>query len=69
VATFTDPTVYTRPWTATIPARRYTEADPIHNWHYEVNVANTPDGRLLHEGYERICIENNGPFGQVAVGP
>jgi hypothetical protein len=27
VAKFTDPTVYSRPWTATIPARRYTEAD------------------------------------------
>ncbi len=27
VATFTDPTVYTRSWTATIPARRFTEKD------------------------------------------
>jgi hypothetical protein len=67
VATFTDPTVYTRPWTATIPARRYTEEDPLVNWHYEVGIANTPDGKLLHEAYERICVENNGPFGQVAL--
>ncbi len=28
IATFNDPMVYTRPWTATIPARRFTAADP-----------------------------------------
>jgi hypothetical protein len=67
VATFTDPSVYTRPWTATIPARKYTEEDPIHNWHYDVKPANTPDGKLVHEHYERICAENNGGFGSVAL--
>jgi hypothetical protein len=69
VATITDPTVYTRPWTTTIPVKRYTEKDEPDGWHYEVAVANTPDGHLQHEHYERICIENNGPFGQVAVTP
>ena len=68
VATFTDPTVYTRPWTATIPARRYTEADERDGWHYEVAVANRPGKPLLHERMERICVENNGPFGGGAVG-
>jgi hypothetical protein len=69
VATFTDPTVYTRPWTATIPARRYTEADGADNgWHYEVSVANRPGQPVLHERPERICVENNGPFGGGAVG-
>lgn len=68
VATFNDPTVYSRPWTATIPARRYTEADPIDGWHYEVSVANRPGKPLLHEQMERICVENNGPFGGGAVG-
>lgn len=68
VATFTDPTVYSRPWTATIPARRYTEADAADGWHYEVQVANRPDGPPLHERMERICVENNGPFGGGAVG-
>jgi hypothetical protein len=69
VATVTDPTVYTRPWTVTIPVKRYTEQDQPDGWHYEVAAANTPDGRLQHEHYERVCIENNGPFGQVAVTP
>jgi hypothetical protein len=69
VATVTDPTVYTRSWTATIPVRRYTEKDEQDGWHYEADVANTKDGHLQHERYERMCIENNGPFGQVAVAP
>lgn len=68
VATFTDPTVYSRPWTATIPARRYTEADTPNGWHYETKVANVPGQPLLHERPERICVENNGPFGGGAVG-
>ena len=67
VATFTDPAVYSRPWTATIPARRYSEADAPDGWHYEVTAANKP-GPLLHERMERICVENNGPFGGGAVG-
>jgi hypothetical protein len=67
VATFDDPTVYSRKWTATIPARRYTEADKPDGWHYEVAPANRP-GPLLHERMERICVENNGPFGGGAVG-
>jgi hypothetical protein len=63
VATFEDPTVYTRPWTATIPAQRHTDKEPYSEWHYEAHPANTPDGKLLHEAYERICYENNGGFG------
>jgi hypothetical protein len=69
VATVTDPSVYTRAWTVTIPVKRYTEKDEPDGWHYEVEIANTRDGHLQHERYERICIENNGPFGQVAVAP
>jgi hypothetical protein len=68
VATFDDPTVYSRRWTATIPARRYTEADTRDGWHYEVAPANRPGKPLLHERMERICVENNGPFGGGAVG-
>ncbi len=44
-ATFDDPTVYTRTWTATIPARRYTVKDPYNEWHYEVIPANNPASR------------------------
>jgi hypothetical protein len=71
VATVTDPTVYTRPWTVTIPARRYTEEDDPDGWHYDVAFANRPgvkaDAKPLVERYERICVENNGGFGSVAV--
>lgn len=67
VATITDPSVFTRPWTLTIPVVRYTEKNTPDGWHYQVAVARTTDGKFLHERYERICIENNGPFGQVAV--
>ena len=69
VATITDPTVFTRPWTVTIPVRRYTEKDEPDGWHYDVALANTRDQRRVHEHYERVCVENNGPFGQVAVQP
>jgi hypothetical protein len=61
VATITDPTVYSRSWTATIPARRYSEADTPDGWHYDAVVANRPGKPLLHERMERICVENNGP--------
>jgi hypothetical protein len=67
LATFTDPTVYSRPWTATIPVRRYTTADEPEGWHYDVKPANLP-GKLVHERLERICVENNGPFGGGAIG-
>lgn len=67
VATFTDPAVYTRPWTATIPARRWTEKDTPNGWHFEAALANNPGKEPLAERYERICIENNGGFGSVAV--
>lgn len=67
VAKFTDPTVYTRSWTATVPARRYTEEDTPNGWHYETARANYPGGKPLDERYERICVENNGGFGNVAV--
>ena len=68
VATFTDPTVYTRPWTATIPVRRYTDADEVDGWHFDVAPANLPGGERHYEHHERICVENNGPFGGGAVG-
>jgi len=67
VAVFDDPTVYTRPFTVTIPARRYVEGDQPHGWHYEVEPANHPGGELIHEHYERICTENNGAFGMPAA--
>jgi len=68
VATFTDPTVYARPWTATIPVRRYTSADEPDGWNFDVQPVNQPGQPLRYEHVERICAENNGPFGGGAVG-
>ena len=65
IATFTDPTVYTRPWTATIPMRRYVAGDPQDGWHYEVPLANHKGSEPIADSVERPCVENNGPFGQV----
>ena len=67
VATFTDPSVYTRPWTATIPARRR-DGGPSDGWHYEVSV-NHAGKAPVTERYERICAENNIGFGNVAQTP
>ena len=66
VATFTDPTVYTRSWTATIPARRYTVADQFDEWHYEAKPANAPGKPPVADHFERVCVENDEGFGQVA---
>lgn len=65
-ATFNDPTVYTRPWTATIPARRRSGIESADGWHYQV-AANQAGGKPVVEHYERICAENNVGFGNVAV--
>jgi hypothetical protein len=67
VATINDPTVYTQTWTATIPAKRWGEKDKPNGWHFEAELANNPGKPPLSESYERICVENNGPFGNVAV--
>ena len=42
-------------------------ADKLAAIRYEVALANRPGGKPLVEHYERVCIENNGPFGQVAI--
>jgi hypothetical protein len=67
VATFTDPTAFSRPFTVTIPARRWTVENAPNDWHYEVPLANTVGKDLIGDHLERICVENNGGFGQVAV--
>jgi hypothetical protein len=67
VATFDDPTVYTRTWTATIPARRRTADDAVDGWHYEVATNVDGQGHTVIERDERICTENNIGFGHVAL--
>ncbi len=71
VATFTDPTAFTRPFTVTVPARRWTLADPRNGWHFPLKPAHVAAGdhRLIPDYYEFMCIENNGGFGQqLAIG-
>jgi hypothetical protein len=63
VATFTDPTVYTRPFTVTIPAKRWTAKDKPNGWHFEVSVTKDSKGEEHLDREERICTENNGGFG------
>jgi hypothetical protein len=67
VATFTDPAAFSRPFTVTIPARRWTVDDKPNGWHYEVPLANNPGKERIGDHLERICVENNGGFGRVAV--
>lgn len=69
VAAIFDPTVYTRPFTITIPARRWNLGEVPNGWHFETIVNHDADGKEVLERPERICVENNGPFGQVAVAP
>jgi hypothetical protein len=70
-AVVTDPTVYTRPFTVTIPAHRITEKTPQDAWHNEQEWAQVPPGKLaLYENYERMCVENNHGHGSlVATSP
>lgn len=62
-AVFTDPTVYTRPFTVTIPARKWTINDKPNGWHYETRLATQTGKEPIVERDERICVENNGGFG------
>jgi hypothetical protein len=65
-ATITDPAVYTRPWTATIPARRHTDPATADGWHYQVALNHAGKTPVV-EHYERICAENNIGFGSVST--
>jgi hypothetical protein len=65
-ATYTDPTVFTRPWTLEIPARRV-ETFTEDGWNNQLGIANHSGKELILEPYEQICTENNGGFGGGAV--
>lgn len=68
-AVFTDPEVYTRPFTVTIPAKRWTAADKPNGWHFETTLAKHAGKEPLLDREERICTENNGGFGMGAATP
>lgn len=70
-ATYTDPGAMTRPFTITIPNKRVTVDTPVDGWnnmtvpvrYKDTSARNKPD----IEASERICTENNGPHGAVAL--
>jgi len=66
-ATYTDPTVYTRPWTVTIPNKKYTADATPDDWHYQTWDAVHEGGERIVEAYERTCVENNAGHGQVSI--
>jgi hypothetical protein len=62
-AVITDSTVFTRPFTITIPAVKWTEKDKPNGWHFETSIAKHSGKETLLDREERICAENNGAFG------
>jgi hypothetical protein len=66
-AVYTDPTVFTRPFTITIPNRRVTAETPVDDWNNMTFLAKHPGTTPIIEAYERICAEGNGNHGQVVV--
>lgn len=67
-ATYTDPTVLTRPFTITIPNKRVTDKTPPDDWNNLTFPAKHAGNDPIIEAYERICVEGNGDHGQVVVG-
>lgn len=69
-AVYTDPTVFTRPFTVTIPSKRVTADSPQDGWHNETFFANGAGHEREIESYEVTCVENNDGHGEVvASGP
>ena len=67
-ATYTDPTVLTRPFTITIPNKRVTDKTPGDDWNNLTFPAKHAGEEPIVEAYERVCVEGNGNHGQVAAG-
>jgi hypothetical protein len=68
-ATYTDPSVLTRPMTVSIPARRITAQTPLDGWNnitFPVRFADATHAPDI-EVWERTCVENNGDHGSVAL--
>jgi hypothetical protein len=66
-ATYADPTVLTRPFTITIPAKRVTDKTQVDDWNNETFLAKHEGSDPIIEDYERVCVEGNGTHGQVAA--
>jgi hypothetical protein len=68
-ATYTDPTVLTRPMTITIPNRKVTASSPADGWNNQTFPAVHAGTDVILEVLERTCVENNGNHGEPAVAP
>jgi hypothetical protein len=66
-ATYTDPTVLTRPFTITIPNRRVTDKTPPDDWNNLTFSAKHEGKEPIIEAYERVCVEGNGDHGHVVA--
>jgi hypothetical protein len=66
-ATWTDPTVLTRPFTITVPNKRVTDKTPPDDWNNETFLAKHAGDDPIIEDYERVCVEGNGDHGQVVA--
>ena len=66
-AVLTDPTVYTRPFTITVPARKWTEKDKPGGPQFKVTFAKHAGKERIIESEERTCVENNEGHGGVAL--
>lgn len=66
-ATYTDPTVLTRPFTISIPNKRVTAETPKDDWNNETFDAKHAGRETIIEAYERTCVEGNGNHGHVAL--
>lgn len=65
-ATYDDPTVFTRPFTVSIPLRRV-EQFAHDNWNNILFPAKHAGKAQILERYEQICVENNGGHGNGGV--
>jgi hypothetical protein len=61
-AVITDPTVFTRPFTVTIPARKWTNQDQPSEWAFAASLEKRTDGKRILEPKVHECVENNDGF-------
>jgi hypothetical protein len=61
-AVITDPTVFTRPFTVTIPARKWTNEDHPNEWAFAATVSKHPGKEIILEPKVHECVENNDGF-------
>jgi hypothetical protein len=61
-AIITDPVVFTRSFTVTIPARKWTNHDEPNEWAFAATVSKHPGKQRILEPKVHECVENNDGF-------